>query len=111
MTFSGTASDAEDGSLSSTIQWNWSVDSALGTGASIQASNLAVGAHVIIASVTDSGGAPNSSSITITVNPAPPAAPVAGFTRIPAGGGFAPLTVNFTDTSTGDYHFAGVDIR
>ncbi len=30
-----------------------------------------------------------------------PAAPVAGFTRVPAGGGFAPLNVNFTDTSTG----------
>ncbi|HVD88784.1 MAG TPA: PKD domain-containing protein [Jatrophihabitantaceae bacterium] len=102
VTFSGTANDGEDGPLSSNIAWSSSADGTLGTGASIQVSTLSVGSHTISASVTDSGGAPATSSINITVNPAPPAAPVAGFTRIPALGGFAPLTVNFTDTSTGD---------
>ncbi len=99
---SGTANDAEDGSLSSSILWSSSRDGNLGTGASIQLSTLSEGSHTITASVTDSGGATAMSSISITVTPAPPPAPVAGFTRIPAGGGFAPLTVNFTDTSTGD---------
>jgi PKD repeat protein len=100
--FSGTANDAEDGSLASSIQWSSSADGALGTGGSIPVSTLSVGSHTITASVTDSGGAPAASSIAILVTPAPPAAPVAGFTRIPPLGGFAPLTVNFTDTSTGD---------
>jgi PKD repeat protein len=98
VTFIGTANDAEDGSLSSLINWSSSADGPLGTGASIPVSTLSVGSHTITASVTDSGGVPATSSINITVTPAPP---VAGFTRVPAGGGFAPLTVNFTDTSTG----------
>jgi serine protease len=102
VTFSGTANDAEDGNISSSIQWTSSVNGPLGMGASIQLSTLSEGSHTITASVTDSGGAPAVSSIGITVTPAPPPAPVAGFTRIPVGGGFAPLTVNFTDTSTGD---------
>ena len=102
VTFSGTANDAEDGSLSSSIHWSSSLDGTLGTGASIPVSTLSVGSHTITASVTDSGGAPATSSINITVTQAQPAAPVAGFTRAPAGGGFAPLNVTFTDTSTGD---------
>jgi PKD repeat protein len=99
VTFSGIANDAEDGPLSSTIHWTSSADGALGDGASIQTSSLSLGAHTISASVVDSSGAPATASITITVTPA---APVASFTRVPAGGGFAPLTVSFTDTSTGD---------
>ena len=101
VTFSGTANDAEDGSLSSDIHWSSSPGGSLGTGASIQAAGLSIGTHTITASVTDSGGAPATSSINITVTPAQPPAPVASFTRIPPGGGFAPLTVNFNDTSTG----------
>jgi PKD repeat protein len=112
VTFTGTANDAEDGNISSSIQWSSSINGALGTGSSITKDNLSAGQHTITASVTDSGGAPAATQIPITVTTfastttttvaqPPPAAPVAGFTRIPAGGGFAPLTVNFTDTSTG----------
>jgi PKD repeat protein len=100
VSFTGTATDAEDGNLSSSIQWNSSVSGQLGNGASIQTSNLAIGTHTITASVTDSSGAPASASITITVNPAPPAPPVASFLASPSLG-IAPLTVAFTDTSTG----------
>src|SRR5262252_2993044 len=46
------------------------------------------------------GGVPASASITTTVNPAPPAPPVASFLASPTLG-TAPLTVAFTDTSTG----------
>jgi PKD repeat protein len=102
VTFTATANDGEDGSLASDINWSSSADGTIGTGASISLSTLSEGSHTITASVTDSGGAPATSSINVTVTPAPPAAPVAGFTRIPPLGGFAPLTVNFTDTSTGD---------
>ena len=101
VTFSGTANDAQDGNLSSGIAWSSSADGPLGTGASIQVSSLFVGSHTITASVADTSGSPVSASVNIIVTPAPPAAPVASFTRIPSGGGFAPLTVNFTDTSTG----------
>ena len=100
VTFSGTANDAEDGNLSSTIHWTSNVDGSLGDGASIQVSSLSVGVHTITASVTDSSGAPASASITTTVNPAPPAPPVASFLASPTLG-TAPLTVAFTDTSTG----------
>lgn len=96
--FAGTATDAEDGNLSSSIQWNSNISGQLGNGPSIQTSNLAIGTHTITASVTDSGGLPASATITITVT-APPA-PVASFLASPTAG-IAPLTVAFTDTSTG----------
>ena len=102
VTFTATANDGEDGNLASDINWSSSADGTIGSGASISVSTLSVGSHTITASVTDSGGAPAASSINITVTPAQPAAPVAGFTRIPPLGGFAPLAVSFTDTSTGD---------
>jgi len=68
ITFTGTASDAEDGDLSASIAWTSSLDGPLGTGASIS-KTLSVGTHLITASVTDSGGATGSDSITVTVNP------------------------------------------
>jgi PKD repeat protein len=98
VTFSGTASDAEDGSLSSSIQWTSSIDGPLGTGAAIQVSSLSVGSHTITGSVTDSGGVPATASITVTVTQA---APVASFFASPTAG-IAPMTVTFTDASTGN---------
>ncbi|HEV3133264.1 MAG TPA: hypothetical protein VG348_01000, partial [Acidimicrobiia bacterium] len=66
------AMDAEDGNVSSNIQWTSSKNGALGVGASISKSNLAVGTHTITASVTDTGGKTASTSIAITINPLPP---------------------------------------
>jgi leucyl aminopeptidase len=66
LTLTGTASDAEDGSLSAAIQWSSSVDGALGTGAS-RPVTLSVGAHTIQAVVTDAGGLTTTASIAITV--------------------------------------------
>jgi bacterial leucyl aminopeptidase len=62
----GTASDAEDGPLSSSIRWSSNLGGQLGTGASISVT-LAVGSHTIQASVTDSGGQTTSTSVAITV--------------------------------------------
>lgn len=66
ITFSATASDVEDGDLSSAIAWTSSIDGAIGTGASISAV-LSAGTHTITASVTDSGNLSASDTISVTV--------------------------------------------
>lgn len=74
ITFSGTASDAEDGDLSAGLIWTSSLDGQIGTGASVSSSTLREGQHTISASVTDSGGKTGSASISITVG-SPPSSP------------------------------------
>jgi Bacterial Ig domain len=64
--FTGTASDIEDGDLTSGINWSSNVDGALGTGGSISVV-LTVGVHTITASVTDSGSITATDIITVTV--------------------------------------------
>jgi hypothetical protein len=65
-TFSGTASDREDGDISWKIVWTSSLDGSLGTGGSVTA-NLSPGTHTITAAVTDSGGATTRSSVSVVV--------------------------------------------
>jgi hypothetical protein len=65
--FSGTASDAEDGDLSSSLSWSSDLDGAIGSGASFSTSTLSVGSHTVTASVTDSGGLGGSDSIGVTI--------------------------------------------
>ncbi len=67
VTLTGTATDTQDGSLSSTIRWSSSVAGNLGTGASL-AVTLAPGAHTLTAAVTDSGGLLASTSVSVTVS-------------------------------------------
>lgn len=67
ITFSASASDAEDGNLSSAISWSSNLDGSLGTGASVSAS-LSVGLHTVTASVSDSGGAGASDQVSVTVS-------------------------------------------
>ena len=67
ITFTGTATDPEDGSLTSSLAWSSSRDGAIGTGGSFTRSNLSSGVHTITASVSDSDGASGSRSITISV--------------------------------------------
>lgn len=64
--FAGTASDEEDGILSSSIEWRSSRDGALGTGAGVTAT-LSVGTHTVSASVTDSEGESASASVAVQV--------------------------------------------
>jgi len=68
VTFSGSASDLQDGDLSGSLSWVSSLDGAIGAGASFASSALSVGTHAITASVIDSHGAPGSAAITVTVN-------------------------------------------
>ncbi len=77
VTFSGSASDNEDGNLSGSLVWTSNRDGQIGTGASFSTASLSVGNHTITASVDDSGGLSASDSVSITVesNASPPAAP------------------------------------
>jgi lysyl endopeptidase len=68
VTFTGTATDTQDGTLTSSISWSSSISGALGTGGSVSTSALAVGTHTITASVTDSGSLVGSASITVNIN-------------------------------------------
>ena len=67
-TFTGTASDPQDGDISTSIVWKSSIDGALGTAASLNFT-LSEGSHTITASITDSGGAKVEKTVTIVVNP------------------------------------------
>jgi hypothetical protein len=68
--FTGSASDPEDGSLSSSLVWTSSLDGPIGTGASFTRSNLSSGTHGITASATDSNGASGSAQVTLTIETA-----------------------------------------
>lgn len=75
ITFSGSASDKEDGNISVQLKWTSSRDGQLGTGVSFTRT-LSVGTHTVTAQVTDTGGATGSRSVSVTVTEpvnAPPA--------------------------------------
>lgn len=71
ISFAGTATDTEDGDLTTSLAWTSSIDGAIGTGGSFSRT-LSDGMHTITASVTDNGGQTGSASITITVGTPPP---------------------------------------
>ncbi|MFN7337880.1 MAG: Ig-like domain-containing protein, partial [bacterium] len=66
ITFTGSASDTQDGSLTSAIAWTSSVQGSIVTGGTFSRT-LNAGAHTITATVTDSGGLTSTSSVSITV--------------------------------------------
>jgi len=66
ISFAGSATDSEDGTLTSSLVWMSNLEGQIGTGGSFGAV-LSDGTHVITASATDSGGLAGSDSITITV--------------------------------------------
>jgi hypothetical protein len=67
VTFTGTATDVEDGTISGSLTWSSSINGTIGSGASFSTSSLSAGTHTITASVTDSAGAPGSAQITLNV--------------------------------------------
>lgn len=85
VTFTGTATDPEDGTISGSLTWTSSINGNIGSGASFSTSTLSAGTHTITASVTDSAGAPGSASITLTVT-----------------GGPTPVTVTFYSVASQD---------
>lgn len=72
--FTGGGSDPEDGPVSgASLVWTSSIDGKIGTGVSFATNSLSIGAHTITLTATDSKGATNATtrSITITANQAP----------------------------------------
>src|SRR5688572_7982369 len=67
VSFSGSASDTQDGSLTAALAWTSTIDGAIGTGASFT-KVLTAGSHTIKATVTDSGGLTTVRQISLTVN-------------------------------------------
>jgi subtilisin family serine protease len=66
ISFSGSASDNEDGDLTDSLVWTSDLEGQIGTGGSFSA-ELNDGTHTITAEVTDSGSNTSSENITITV--------------------------------------------
>jgi len=71
VTFTGTADDILDGDISADLSWSSSLDGALGTGATFATSSLSGGTHTITASITDSDGLQDSTTIRLTVKSFP----------------------------------------
>jgi hypothetical protein len=70
VTFTGSATDAEDGNLTGGLVWTSSLHAQpIGTGGSFATSSLSLGTHTITATATDGGNLSGSSTITVTVNP------------------------------------------
>jgi|GEM_PF-1866917 len=67
ISFTGSASDAEDGDLTATMEWTSNLDGQIGAGGSFTTSLLSVGTHLITAAVTDSSDSAASDTITITI--------------------------------------------
>lgn len=67
VTFTATASDNEDGSLTSSIVWLDSADQNIGMGANLAQTFTAVGQYTITASVTDSSGQTTETSVVVNV--------------------------------------------
>jgi len=66
VSFAGSASDLEDGDITTNLSWTSSIDGVIGTGSSFPI-YLTDGTHTITAQVTDAGGKTSSDSITIIV--------------------------------------------
>ncbi len=73
ITFTGTATDAEDGNLTGvTLVWTSSVDGNLGTGNSLGSVVLRDGSHIITLEATDSEGVTGYATITVHIGNTPP---------------------------------------
>jgi hypothetical protein len=99
--FAGSAMDAQDGNLGSSIAWTSSLQGALGTGPSFSRSNLVVGIHLITASATDSGSLTGTAQVTLTISSSnvPPAEPGSVNTTSLNGGS---VLVSWTDLANNE---------
>jgi hypothetical protein len=69
ITFTGSASDTQDGSLTSALAWTSNIDGSIGFGGSFTRT-LSAGTHTIKATAVDSGGLNTVRQVTVTVNAA-----------------------------------------
>lgn len=102
VTFSGTATDLQDGTITPSLVWTSSLQGALGTGGSFVRSDLVAGTHVITASATDAGSLTTVSTRSITIAaPTPPTAPASPSVAQSAG----TVTIRWTDRSSDENGF------
>ena len=85
VTFTGTATDNEDGNLTASLSWSSDLDGVIGSGGSFSTTTLSAGIHTITASVTDSAGLTGSAGIVVIVNGTSNTAPVVSISA-PANG-------------------------
>ena len=107
VTFSGGATDAEDGNLSGSVVWTSSLNGQIGTGASFSISTLSIGTHTITASVTDSGNLSNAATVSVTIQDnQPPATPPAAPSGLTVSGGSGRTAIlNWSDNSNNETGF------
>jgi hypothetical protein len=66
ISFAGSASDSQDGTVTSRMVWRSNLDGQIGTGGAFSKA-LSVGSHTVTATVTDSGGLTASRQISVAV--------------------------------------------
>lgn len=106
ISFTASASDSQDGNLTSQIQWTDN-GTAIGSGGLVSRVLSVLGTHVIVARVTDSGGLQASAQVTITITASANAAPSVTITSPANGASFVQntvvsLTASATDTQDGN---------
>jgi len=74
VSFSGSAADSQDGSLSGSLRWMSNIDGQIGNGGSFSRT-LSPGTHTVTAAVTDSGGLSGSNLVTMVVTVTAPSGP------------------------------------
>ena len=102
VTFSGSGTDTENGTLSGgAMEWHSSKDSRLGIGTSIRDVSLSNGTHVITLTVTDNNGGTGSTAINVIVNPEGNTVPTAVITSPADASSFRKSAyVNFSGSGT-----------
>jgi len=85
VTFTGSASDPQDGDLTAALVWSSSLQGQIGTGGSFSRSDLVAGTHLITATATDSGSLAGSDAISLTVQ-APSNTPPTVLISLPTNG-------------------------
>ena len=86
VTFTGSATDTEDLVLSGkALTWTSSIDGTIGSGSNFTTSSLSAGTHQITLTAVDSRASADSTTISITVNPANNTLPVATITSPSTG--------------------------
>jgi len=71
LTFAGSATDQQDGTLTSRIAWTSNLVGQLGVGGTISAT-LPLGSNIVTAAVTDSAGLTTTKQLTVSVSSPPP---------------------------------------
>ena len=99
-TFNGSATDTQDGNLTTSLSWTSSLDGAIGTGSGFSKA-LSVGTHTITANATDKGGMSGSKQLSMTVTSTTNTAPSVTIST-PSNGASVPqgTTTTFAGSAT-----------